>query len=58
MNIVLRRVCPRLDRAIGQAMPEYAVVAAAIIFAAYLTFRTVGTDVNTLMSSIKAAFGL
>ena len=39
----------------GQAMPEYAVIAAAIIVAAYVTFQTVGTDVNaTMLTVVKA----
>jgi Flp pilus assembly pilin Flp len=39
----------------GQAMPEYAVIAGAIIVAAYAVFRTVGTDVNALVQSILVA---
>jgi Flp pilus assembly pilin Flp len=39
----------------GQAMPEYAVIAAAIIVAAYVTFQAVGTGVNTAMTTVLGA---
>ena len=55
MNTLMTRLYVRLTEARGQAMPEYAVIAAAIIVAAYLTFRTVGTDVNTTMNTVVSA---
>jgi Flp pilus assembly pilin Flp len=39
----------------GQAMPEYAVIAAAIIVVSYLTFQKVGTAVNATMATVLAA---
>jgi Flp pilus assembly pilin Flp len=39
----------------GQAMPEYAVITAAIIVAAYATFKLVGGDVNTTMNTVVTA---
>ncbi len=39
----------------GQAMPEYAVIAAAIIVAAYVTFGSVGSAVNTTMGKVLTA---
>ncbi len=50
---ILTRLYVRLsEQPRGQAMPEYAVIAAAIIVAAYITFQTVGTDVNSTMNSV------
>jgi Flp pilus assembly pilin Flp len=40
----------------GQAMPEYAVIAGAIVVAAYAIFRLAGGEVNTLAQSILVAF--
>lgn len=37
-------------------MPEYAIIAAAIIVAAYEIFRTVGGDVNSLVNTVLVAF--
>jgi Flp pilus assembly pilin Flp len=37
-------------------MPEYAVIAGAILVAAYLIFQTVGNEVNALVNSILVAF--
>jgi Flp pilus assembly pilin Flp len=52
---MLSRLYVRLSEQRGQAMPEYAVIAAAIIVAAYATFRIVGTDVDTTMSTVITA---
>ena len=53
---VMRRLYVRLsEQPRGQAMPEYAVIAAAIIVAAYITFQTVGTDVNSTMNTVIGA---
>ena len=39
----------------GLEMVEYAVVAFAIIVAAYAIFQTVGKDVNTVMGNVVTA---
>ncbi len=50
------KVCyARLRVRRGQAMPEYAVIAAAIIVAAYVTFQSVGTAVNATMTTVLGA---
>ena len=51
----LTRLYVRMTEAKGQAMPEYAVIAAAIIVAAYAIFKTVGTDVNATMNTVAGA---
>jgi hypothetical protein len=37
-------------------MPEYAVIASAIVVAAYTVFRLAGGDVNSLVQSVLVAF--
>jgi hypothetical protein len=37
-------------------MPEYAVIAGAILVAAYSVFRIVGGDVNALVQQVLVAF--
>lgn len=41
----------------GLEMVEYAVVAFAIIVTAYAIFKTVGSDVNSVMSTVNTALG-
>jgi hypothetical protein len=36
-------------------MPEYAVIAAAIIVVSYITFGLVGSGVNSAMATVLAA---
>ena len=55
MNTLITRLYVRLVDQRGQAMPEYAVIAAAIIVAAYVTFQTVGTDVNSTINKVVNA---
>ncbi len=52
---MLTRLYVRLSQCRGQAMPEYAVIAAAIIVAAYAIFKTVGTDVTNTMTTVAGA---
>jgi Flp pilus assembly pilin Flp len=52
---IRRLVRPRWAQR-GQAMPEYAVIGAAIIVAAYVIFQSVGTGVNSAMTSVLPAF--
>ena len=56
MRIHFRRCRKLFHWQSGQAMPEYAVIAGAILVAAYLIFQTVGNEVNALMTSILVAF--
>jgi Flp pilus assembly pilin Flp len=55
MRDLMIRLYTRLSEQRGQAMPEYAVIAAAIIVAAYITFGIVGTDVNSTMQTVVTA---
>lgn len=57
MKHLMLRLYARVTEQRGQAMPEYAVIAAAIIVAAYLTFQAVGTDVKTTLDSVVTALG-
>ena len=56
MSAMVVRLRTRFGSSSGQGMAEYSVIGAAIVVAAYLTFRTVGTDVNNLINSILVAF--
>jgi len=55
MLSIIKARCAQLWVHRGQAMPEYAVIAAAIIVAAYVTFQAVGTAVNTTMTTVLGA---
>ncbi len=55
INSIMTRLYVRIREQRGQAMPEYAVIAAAIIVAAYVTFETVGGDVNKTMGTVVTA---
>ena len=55
INSIMTRLYVRIREQRGQAMPEYAVIAAAIIVAAYGVFQVVGVDVHNTMQTVVTA---
>lgn len=56
MNVMVTRLWARIRGNSGQGMAEYSIIAAAIVVAAYLGFKAVGNDVNSLVRTIFVAF--
>jgi len=41
----------------GQTMTEYALIMAAIAVVVYVTYKTMGTDINALIGSVNGDLG-
>lgn len=49
------QACRRISK--GQTMTEYALIMAAIAVVVYATYKTMGTDITSLIGSVNGDLG-